>query len=130
MKKILLILFLATLVSCYRSHNIYIKNVSRDIIYLNTEKAIESEFAIKRGSLYDSIITKKINTSDLNGLYRINPNQSIFLFGGIGKKPSDTYFPFTKVELIKGLDTIIINENNFAAKINRQVKNFCFIELK
>ena len=93
---VLIILILTRLVSCYRSHNIYIKNVSRDIIYLNTEKAIVSNLAIKRSSLYDSIIAIKIKFLFKWCIENRFKSIYFFLFGGIGKKPSGRYFPLNE----------------------------------
>ena len=125
----LLPFFCLLLLSCDPGYSVIISNKSRKTIYVETNKAIENYLVFKKNSFYDSIISKKVNSSDINGLYKLIPNEQVNLFGYIGK-PSQDFFPFKSVKLIMGLDTLSVNNRNLMQLINKRVKNYYYIEIK
>lgn len=65
MKNIGMILLSVLLVSCDPGYTIIISNRSVNTIYLETDPPIESHFSIIKDSVYNSIISKKVLSSDV-----------------------------------------------------------------
>jgi hypothetical protein len=101
---------------------IVVENKSNKDIYLITKPTRESFIATQRGSLYDSIISNKINNSDSFGIYKIKPKEKIDLFGNMGTQPTRNYFPFESVKIMREGDTIDVNKDDFIEKISRKKK--------
>lgn len=128
MKKIGMILLLALLVSCDPGYAIIISNRSVNTIYLETDPPIESHFFIK-DSAYNSIISKKVLSSNVNSRYQLESDQKIRLFGNVGF-PSQNFFPYKKIKIIKGSDTLEIDKNNWMQKILKGKKDFYYINIE
>lgn len=128
MKKIIIVLLFGLLISCDPGYSIYVANRSQDNIYVETNRAIESRLLANEGPFYDSIVSKKINSSDKNALYKLDKNTNIFLFSYIGA-PNSNYFPFENLKIIKGSDTIRVDKSNFMQKLTKGKKSNYFIDI-
>jgi hypothetical protein len=130
MKNKIIILSLFFFISCDPGYRVLIENKSNQDIYVRTNPSIESYLAFK-DSYYDSIISKKINSNDDSiAVYRVKPEENIELFGHIGKQPSSNDFLYKTVKIIKGIDTIKINENNLKESIDKKIKSTFYVEIK
>ncbi|WP_291119209.1 hypothetical protein [Empedobacter sp. UBA7248] len=116
-KHIVLLSFLLSIISCYPGYNVYIINNTNSKIELQTYPSIEKRIGIKQGISYNKINSKKINGIDNfeEGIYNLNPNDSIFLFGNRGSLGN--YLPFNSVK-IKKYDTLEIKNSNLLDNIN------------
>lgn len=123
-----MILFLGLLVSCDPGYTIYIRNKSQNNLYVETDRAIENRLVSKRGPICDSIISKKVGSSNLKELYKVNKNQNILLFSYLGAPNSD-YFPYKSVKIIKNSDTIKIDKNNLIQKITKGKNSNYYINI-
>ncbi|MEG0695832.1 hypothetical protein [Algoriella sp.] len=118
MKKIIFyFIFLLSIISCYPGYNVYIINNTHSKIELQTYPSIEKRIGIKQGISYNKINSKKINGIDNfeEGIYNLNPNDSLLLFGERGSPGN--YLPFSSVK-IKKYDTLEIKNSNLLDNIN------------
>jgi len=116
-------------VSCDPGYSIFIENKSQKDIYIETEKNIEDYLALKKGSFYDSIISKKIKSLNNKGLYKLSSQDKIKLFGYIGK-PTASAFPYKIVKVINQKDTITISKNNLLSILTKGKNNYYYIIIK
>jgi len=118
-KYIVLLSFLLSIISCYPGYNVYIVKNTNSKIELQTYPSIEKRIGIKQGNSYNKINSKKINGIDNfeEGIYNLNPNDSIFLFGNRGYLGN--YLPFNSVK-IKKYDTLKITSTNLLENINNK----------
>ena len=128
MKKTVMILFLGLLASCDPGYVVYVANRSQNNIYLETDHAIESSLINKKGPAYDSIVLKKVNSSNARELYRLSKNQNILLFSNLGV-PTPDYFPFKSVKIIKDSDTIKIDKRNLMQKLTKGKNSSYYINI-
>ncbi|WP_223609326.1 hypothetical protein [Chryseobacterium sp. OSA05B] len=129
MKKIVMILLPSLLASCDPGYAIIIANRSANNIYLETDPPIESRFSMIKDSTYNSIISKKVLSSDVTNRYQLESDQKIRLFGNVGF-PSQNFFPYKKIKIIKGSDTLKIDKNNLMQKISKGKKGFYYINIE
>lgn len=129
MKKIVMILFLGLLASCDPGYTIYIANRSQNNIYVETDHAIEGRLASKKGPVYDSIVSKKINSLNTKELYRLSRHQDILLFSYLGIPTSD-YFPYKNVKIIRGSDTLKVDKSNLMQKITKGNNSNYYINIE
>lgn len=128
MKKLMMIPFIGILISCDPFYSVHIANRSQNDIYVETDKKLEVSNFFKNTPDYDSIASKNLSTTG-KGLYLLKHQENIRLFSHIGYAPTDGYFPFENVKIIKGSDTIIIDKNNFQEKITNAKKTPYYINI-
>lgn len=118
-------------ISCDPGYNVLIMNKTENNLIIITQPAIEKRIAIKQGPSYDSFISyKKNDLKDLNlGIYELEPDDKIFLFGTIGHYPNE-YLPFESVKIVKDGDTLIVDNQNLTNLTKREEKNLYYIEIK
>ena len=130
MKKIILILLLCLIASCDPGYNIYIANRSKSNIFVETDPAINSRtFFSNSNPDNDSVLSKKVYLSNTNNLYKLTKNQEIRLFGNVGF-PSQNYFPYKSVKIIRDSDTLKIDKNNLMQKIIKKEKGLYYINIE
>ena len=129
MKKIILIPLLASLASCEPGYMINIANRSASTIFLETDFPIEDRISIEKDARYNAVISKKILSSDIKNRYQLESNQEINLFGNVGF-PSQNYFPYKSVKIIRDSDTLKIDKNNLMQKIIKKEKGLYYINIE
>ena len=117
-------------VGCYPAYNIFIVNNTDAEIELETQPSIEKRIMIKQGVSYNKINSKKLNNQNdfEKGIYKLNPNDSIFLFGERGKLGN--YLPFNFVKINKEHDSLIITNTNLVDNINNEKGSKYYIIIK
>ncbi len=130
MKKIIMILFLGLLSSCDPGYNIYIANRSKSNILIETDPAISSRtFFSNSNPDNDSVLSKKVYSSNTNNLYKLTKNQEIRLFSNVGF-PSQNYFPYKSVKIIRDSDTLKIDKSNMMQKIIKKKRGLYYINIE
>ena len=76
---------------------------------------------------YGEKIVMRILDSE-KGIYKLNPNDSIFLFGERGKLGN--YLPFNSVKINKEHDSLIITNTNLVDNINNEKGSKYYIIIK
>ena len=131
MKNFIFIFILTVIIGCEPGYRIYVRNTSSTTVYLKTHPSIES-LCLKQSSYYDSIIINKVKEEGDFSFYAIKPLNSFRVWGSIGGKPTLKEIPFDYVAIIRGSDTLILdNKEKIINQIKREGKKFdYYIEIE
>ena len=124
MKNILFISTVLIFIGCEPSYRIEIRNNASTTLYLRTHPSVESLFP-KWTGYYDSIIINKISQEGKFSLYGIKPFTTFRIWGNIGGKPTSKEIPFDFIEIIRGIDTLILDsKEKIISQLKREGKKF------
>jgi hypothetical protein len=99
--------FLLILYSCDSGYFCYITNNTSEAIIIKTYPPIEKFFLPDYKNYYESI--KLNNELDTIPNYKINPNDTLKIFGTIGNYPSENTFPIVFIQIIADDDTLTLS---------------------
>lgn len=131
MERKLIVFIVLFFIGCEPGYRIYIRNNTSKNIYFKTAPSIESLYN-KSTQYYDSIVAHRINQDSIYSIYKIYPNSSFLLWGGIGGRPPANEIPFEYIKVMSGNDTLILdNKEKILGYMKAGGKKFnYYIEVK
>jgi len=124
MKNLIVIFTILTLIGCEPGYRIYVRNNASTILYLRTNPSIESLYP-KWTGYNDSILAHKVSQEGKFSLYSIKPFDAFRIWDNIGGMPTSKEIPFDYVAVIRGVDTLILdNKEKIANQLKRGGKKF------
>lgn len=104
----LFILFLfVNLSACDPGYGYYLKNNRQENIYLKTTPELESLYHFSKDSI--KVVDRfKIEQKGSVSIYKIEPQDTLYLYGHIGFEPTLKDVPFNYLEIICGTDSLVM----------------------